>query len=297
MRNTYTIRHHTIYRYDFPVSVSHHVARLKPLSNVRQQTHAFELSILPQPEAVIERVDFFGNALHQFSLQKSHQELELEAYSEVTVDAPGAPLPDIAATCAEVRSALTQPRTPEAFEAKQFTYASPQIPILPELQDLTRSFLAESGHYLGGALALAEFIYDNYEFDPTATDVMTPVQEVVKLRRGVCQDFAHLGIACLRSIGMPVRYASGYILTNPPPGMPRLEGADASHAWISIYDPDLGWIDIDPTNNIICGEQHIAVGYGRDYQDVSLVRGAMTGGGRHSIEVGVTVAPKADALA
>ncbi|WP_309398051.1 transglutaminase family protein [Cerasicoccus maritimus] len=294
--NTYTIRHHTIYRYEAPVAVSHHVARLKPISNGRQTLQSFDISVDPTPEALIERIDFFGNTLHQFSLQKSHHELAVLTESEVTVDAPGAPLLDIAATCAEVRETLREPKTPEAFEALQFTHASPQVPVLPELHALAQKFLTDDGHYLGGVLALADYIYRNFEFDPTATDVMTPVQQVLKIKRGVCQDFAHLAIACIRSLGLPVRYASGYILTDPPEGQPRLEGADASHAWISIYDPDLGWIDIDPTNNLICDEQHIVIGYGRDYQDVSLVRGAMTGGGRHIIEVAVTVVPKLDAL-
>jgi len=291
---TYSIRHHTIYRYQFPVAMSHHVARLKPLSNFRQRTTSFELDIAPEPEAMTEREDFFGNATHQFSLQKTHQELAVEARSEVQVDSPGAPLPELTATCAEVRAACRAARDNESFAAQQFTYASPLIPLLPELQELSAKFLPENAKYLMGAMALSEYIHANFEFDPTATDVTTPVEQVLKIRRGVCQDFAQLAIAVLRAAGLPVRYASGYILTNPPPGQPRLEGADASHAWISIFDPDLGWIDIDPTNNLICGDQHIIVGYGRDYEDVSLVRGAMTGGGRHSINVGVTVAPKED---
>lgn len=289
---TYSIRHHTIYRYEFPVAVSHHVARLKPLSNYRQKTQSFELDIAPQPEGLTEREDFFGNVLHQFSLQKTHQELAVEARSEVIVDSPGAPLPELTATCSEVRESVREGRTEEAFGAQQFTYASPQVPILPELLEIAQEHLHDEGNYLSGALALANFIHEEFQFDPTATDVTTPVDQVLKIRRGVCQDFAHLAIAALRAVGLPVRYASGYILTNPPPGQPRLEGADASHAWISIYDPDLGWIDIDPTNNLVCGEQHVVIGYGRDYGDVSLVRGAMTGGGRHTIEVGVTVEPK-----
>lgn len=291
---TYCIRHHTVYRYDFPVAVSHHVARLKPITNYRQTTLSFELDIAPQPEGLTERRDFFGNTLHQFSLQKAHQELAVEAVSEVSVDSPGAPLPELTATCREVREFLRENRTEEAFAAQQFTYASPSIPLLPELLAIAEVHLPDDGNYLNGALSLANFIHTNFQFDPTATDVTTPVDQVLKIRRGVCQDFAHLAIATLRSVGLPVRYASGYILTDPPPGQPRLEGADASHAWISIYDPDLGWIDIDPTNNLVCNEQHVVIGYGRDYGDVSLVRGAITGGGHHTIEVGVTVTPKAD---
>lgn len=293
---TYSIRHHTTYRYEFPVSLSHHVARLKPLSNARQQTLFFDIDITPTPQGLVVREDFFGNALHQFSLQETHQNLTIVTCSEVQVDTPGLLLPEITATCQEVRAILREPTNEEAFAAQQFTFSSPLIPMLPELRNLAREFLPDNANYLNGVMGLANYIHENFQFDPTATDVTTPVDTVWRIRRGVCQDFAHLAIACLRSLGLPVRYASGYILTNPPEGKPRLEGADASHAWISIYDPDLGWIDIDPTNNLICGEQHIVIGYGRDYGDVSLVRGAMTGGGRHIIEVAVTVEPKEDAV-
>jgi len=289
--NAYTVLHTTTYRYDFPVACSHHVARLQPVTNERQTLREFALRIDPEPDAVQERTDFFGNAIHQFSLERPHQELSVTSEAEVMVHPLEDPLPELAATVDQVRATLRQTTNDEVFDALQYTQPSTLIPIDKPFRELGRRFLPEDGHFLGGALALANEIHEAFEFDPTATDVTTSVYELLTLERGVCQDFAHFAIACIRSLGLPVRYVSGYLLTDPPEGLPRLEGADASHAWISIFDPDLGWIDIDPTNNLICGLQHIVIGHGRDFQDVSLLTGAMTGGGNHSIEVAVTVAP------
>jgi len=288
---SYSIRHQTTYRYQAPVACSHHVARLHPVTNQRQTLRAFELAIEPSPDSMGEREDYFGNRVRHFSIEKPHQELSVTSEARVQVHPLENPLLDIAATVAQVRETLERPATDEVFAAVQFTHPSTLIPVDEPFGELARRFLPDDGHYLGGALALARHIYETFEFDSTATDVTTSVYELLKLERGVCQDFAHFAIACLRSLGLPVRYVSGYLLTDPPAGMPRLAGADASHAWISIFDPDLGWIDIDPTNNLICGDQHIVIGHGRDFQDVSLLSGAVTGGGRHFIEVAVTVAP------
>ncbi|MEO0795754.1 MAG: transglutaminase family protein [Verrucomicrobiota bacterium] len=288
---SYSITHKTIYRYQSPVACSHHVARLKAVSNFRQSCEAFQLAISPEPEQLIERVDYFGNHVHQFSLQKPHQEFVAESKSIVAVESPGAPFPEIAATCHEVREALHRSDNEELFDAMQFTYPSTVVRFDDAIADFASPFFPDDGRFLSGVLELAEHIYEHFVFDPTATDVTTPVNDVLTMKRGVCQDFAQFAIACIRSMGLPVRYVSGYLLTNPPEGQKRLEGADASHAWISIFDPDLGWIDVDPTNNMICGNQHIVVGHGRDFQDVSLIGGAVTGGGSHQIEVAVTVTP------
>lgn len=152
-------------------------------------------------------------------------------------------------------------------------------------------FLGADRPYLGAAMELSSAIFRTFEFDPGATDVSTPVDDTLRMKKGVCQDFAHLMLACLRAHGLPARYVSGYILTQPPPGKPKLQGADASHAWTSVFVPGTGWVDLDPTNNLVCGDEHITVAVGRDYADVSPLRGAVVGGGEQEITIEVTMEP------
>jgi transglutaminase-like putative cysteine protease len=176
-------------------------------------------------------------------------------------------------------------------EAYQFIFDSPYVTIWPAIRRFAAPSFSAGRPFLEAVQDLTERIYRTFTYDPTATSISTPLHDVLRHRRGVCQDFAHLEIACLRSQGLAARYVSGYLVTQPPPGQPRLRGADASHAWLSVYCPDLGWIEVDPTNNVFPGSGHIRVAFGRDYSDVSPIKGVVLGGGEHTLQVAVDVVP------
>ena len=286
---TYNIVHRTLYEYTAPVSVSHHVARLEPRATATQTCGEFVLEILPQPTLRQTRVDYFNNQLCFFSIQEVHQRLEIVTNSRVSVSAPKAPAAESARAWAEVGRLFRDPVSPEVVEPYQFVFDSPQVRASPELADYARQSFAQDTTLLAGAQDLTRRIFTDFKFDPKATTVATPIEEVWEKRRGVCQDFAHLGIACLRSLGLPARYVSGYLRTHPPAGQPRLVGADASHAWFAIFCPVAGWVDFDPTNNLQPAEEHITVAFGRDFGDVSPVAGILTGGGEHQVKVSVDV--------
>lgn len=287
----YRIEHKTAYKYAFPVAVSHHSARLEPANNSVQSLSRFSMSITPEPADLSRRIDYFGNVMHLFSIQDSHSALSVTTSSLVNVHE--LPISELSKSpdCGQVREHFGQTVTHETVRAQQFCYESPLIVNHPEIAAYAANFLKPNAPYLQAAIALMRDIHSTFEFDATATDTSTPILDFYHMRRGVCQDFAQLMIACLRSVGLPACYVSGYILTFPPKGQARLRGADASHAWVSIYVPGIGWVDLDPTNNQLCGEQHITVARGRDFSDVSLVQGAVTGGGAHTVDIAVTVTP------
>lgn len=235
-----------------------------------------------------ERSDFFGNSWNLFSLQESHQRLVITAESNVSVNRPTPQLWTLPTPLEQLPEKMAQ--TSEATELIPFQFPSPRVPDSPAFREFASSFFPAGKSLAEGAYELANYFQENFEFDPLATDENTPVQEFFHTRRGVCQDFTHLMLACLRNLRIPARYVSGYILTQPPPGQPRLEGADASHAWVSLYVPDFGWLDLDPTNGLVVGDQHVTVAWGRDFSDVSMIRGAVTGGGEQKLKVEVTMA-------
>ncbi len=286
---TYNIIHRTLYEYTAPVSVSHHVARLEPRATATQTCGEFALEILPPPALRQARVDYFKNQLCFFSIQEVHQRLEIVTQSRVSVHAPKARAPETTRAWEDVRRLFRDPVSPEVVEPYQFVFDSPQVRASLELADYARQSFAKDTTLLAGAQDLTRRIFTDFQFDPKATTVATPIEEVWEKRRGVCQDFAHLGIACLRSLGLPARYVSGYLRTHPPVGQPRRVGADASHAWFAIFCPDTGWVDFDPTNNVQPAEEHITVALGRDFGDVSPVAGILTGGGEHEVKVSVDV--------
>ena len=288
---SYRIHHKTTYNYRYPVAVSHHAARLKPITSHEQTCKNFSLDILPDSSDLIERRDYFANVTHVFSIQQPHEKLVVETRSQVDVHAKVADLKSVTLTCGEIRKAMADTARSDLLDAKQFLYETELTPQSEALREFGLRHLDDDQPFGLALTNLLQAFKDDFEFDPEATEVSTPVEEVLANRRGVCQDFAHLMIAAIKSTGLPACYASGYILTQPPPGKERLVGADASHAWISVYVPDLGWIDVDPTNNLVCGDQHVRVAYGRDYNDVSMLSGAVTGGGEHQIKVEVTVQP------
>jgi transglutaminase-like putative cysteine protease len=207
------------------------------------------------------------------------------------VNARELPAPEATPAWEEVVNLFCDPVSPEVIEPYQFVFDSPQVRASVELFDYARESFGKNTPLLVGAADLTRRIFEDFKFDPKATTVATPLEEVLEKRRGVCQDFAHLGIACLRSLGLPARYVSGYLRTRPPEGQPRRIGADAGHAWFRIFCPGTGWVDFDPTNNVQPGEEHIIVAYGRDFSDVSPVAGILTGGGKHDVQVSVDVEP------
>lgn len=285
----YRVTHTTTYHYEELASVCHNELRLTPRRDARQQPRRTQLRVDPTPSALVAQLDFFGNQVHFMTLQEPHRQLTITAKSDVAVTAVAPP--ELTPAWERVRDRLRAERAPAALDAYQFVFESPQV----AADDAVLAFAAPSfppeRPVLDAVRDLTRRIHVEFRYDKTATTVATPVAEVLRERRGVCQDFAHLEIACLRALGLAARYVSGYILTVPPPGSPRLVGADASHAWLSVWMGDAGWVDVDPTNDQLPGDQHVTVAWGRDYADVSPLRGVVLGGGEHRVSVAVDMAP------
>jgi transglutaminase-like putative cysteine protease len=296
----YRIEHETRYVYSSSVSTSQHVACLRPRELAWQHVRSHALTIDPAPARVAHRVDYFGNTVDHFELLRPHRELQVLSRAVVDVDARHATAPDITlsppwdspadanGSAGSARSAAAAAMT---IDDAQFAYASPYAVIAPELERFARVSFPRGQTVLGGAIDLMHRIHAEFRFDPSATTVTTPVTRVLAERHGVCQDFAHLQISCLRALGLRARYVSGYLLTDPPPGQPRLIGADASHAWVSVRCPHHGWVDLDPTNDVIVDRRHVTIAWGRDYGDVSPLRGVLLGGAEHTLTVGVSMTP------
>jgi transglutaminase-like putative cysteine protease len=293
----YRVLHETHYSYMYQVSLSQQYLHLSPRDFPYQQCESQLIQIDPQPEYQQSRLDYFGNLTRHITLTEPHHTLSVLADFRVVVS-PRPGVEQIQGSLAWERLAqnmLLAP-TPESLEALPFLFDSPHIRCDTALADYARQSFTPGRPHLEAALALTQQIFDEFEFDPSATEISTPLTEVLAGRRGVCQDFAQLMIGCLRSLGLPARYISGYILTQPPPGKPRLIGADASHAWVSVFCPNLGWIDFDPTNRCLVKHEHITLGWGRDFSDVTPLRGVVLGGGEQTLEVKVTVLPANEAL-
>ena len=285
----YKIQHRTTYQYASPVSVGDHVACLQPRSFAENRLVRNTLVIHPEPTTRTDRVDYFGNRLCFFTVEEPHKELVVESLSEVVVDRAAGPEPSLA--WEQSAKPLAQDHSAEGLAAYQFQFESPRIRLRAQFADYARpSFLPERP-MREALMDLTSRIHADFKFDSKVTTVRTPTEEVFKKRRGVCQDFAHLQISCLRSLGIAARYVSGYLRTYPPPGRPRLVGADASHAWVSAYSCDLGWLDVDPTNNVAPTDGHVTLAWGRDYSDVSPLRGLILGGGSNSLKVEVDMEP------
>jgi len=288
---TYRILHRTHYEYSEPVSVSHHAARVTPRDSGHQRLEDFAMSVNPEPAVRKMRTDYFGNGICFFSIQQRHREFTLEASSQVTVTAGTPPAPTLSPAWEEAVAMFRDPVSPEVVEPYQFCFDSPMVRTSPELAAYALESFTEDVPLLVAAGNLSQRIFTDFKYDPVATTVATPLEEVWTRRRGVCQDFAHVAIACLRSLGVPARYVSGYLRTRPPEGQPRRIGVDASHAWFAAYCPRIGWVDFDPTNNLLPGEEHITVACGRDFTDVSPLSGIISGGGFHDVTVSVDVEP------
>jgi transglutaminase-like putative cysteine protease len=287
----YSISHVTTFNYSYPVVVSHHSAFLKPRNNREQKCHRFDLNINPRTADIIERKDFFGNTSQLFSIQEPHDQLIVESKSIVSSSAVQVSLEDLTLDCKSIRAALNSPHRNMVSDEQQFVYPTVVTPDHETVQAFGNRFFKDSAPIGTGLLEILEAFKNEFIFDATATEVHTPIIESLEKKSGVCQDFAHLLIATARASGLSAQYCSGYILTTPLEGQPRLIGADASHAWVAIHVPDIGWVHVDPTNNQSCDDQYILVATGRDYSDVTMLKGAVTGGGKHTVKVGVTMLP------
>jgi len=283
--------HETAYDYAPVVRTAQHMAHLKPARTPRQQLLAHRLTVDPAPAQQTESIDVYGNVRSFFSLQHAHERLQVVADSLVAT-APAAE-PASSPPWPQVAERMRYHRDTRYDPAAEFAFASPYVPRDPALAAYAQASFPEGRPLLDAARELMHRIHADFEYAPAATDVNTPALQALSLRRGVCQDLAHVMLGCLRSLGLPARYVSGYLLTEPAPGQPRLVGSDASHAWVSLYLPGEGgpgaWADLDPTNDRAPGEDYVTLAIGRDYADVSPMRGVIHGGARHTLRVAVTV--------
>lgn len=288
----YRVRHQTIYDYVEAVSVSHHAVRLTPRDLRGQKRRTSELSVWPVPPSPAStHTDYFGNTVTSFTLPESHSRMSVEAISELEVQAQPVPTLSSSPAWESVRDTVADDHSADGLQAYQFAFDSIRVSAKPDLAAYASESFPQRRPLLEAVLDLTTRINQDFRFDAKATEVTTPVETFFEKRRGVCQDFSHLQIACMRSLGLPARYVSGYLRTMPPPGRARLVGADASHAWCSAWCPGFGWVDFDPTNNCIPTDGHITLAWGRDYSDVSPIRGVLLGGAKHTLKVGVDVMP------
>ena len=288
----YRITHTTTYNYSEPVSLCQNIAHLTPRLCPQQHSERSVLSITPDTAVIEERVDYFGNPVSYFTLQEPHRELTVVVTHRVSVH-PG-PLPVASSTPSweEVRDHLPKDRSPILLDAYQYVFDSRYAAADTRYAEYAARSFTPGRVIFDAAADLTSRIHADFVYDPRATTLATPVAEVFESRRGVCQDFAHLMLACLRSIGLAGRYVSGYLSTLPPTGQLRLVGADATHAWVSVFCGSAGWVDFDPTNNQVPADRHILLAWGRDYEDVSPLKGVILGGGQHRVRVGVDVVPE-----
>jgi transglutaminase-like putative cysteine protease len=281
--------HRTVYRYGDPATTSHHEARLTPRQSEVQRTITHELDFSPGPATRRARLDYFGNRTNYFGLIEPHRKLEVTATSLVETSQVYLPEFELTPAWERVAERLRLDLRGDVLQATQMRFGSPLVPRLESLRDYAAPSFSPQCPVLVGVRHLMGRIHSDFAYDPGATDLSTPLATVMQLRRGVCQDFAHAMAGCLRSLGLAARYTSGYLRTHPPPGQPRLIGADASHAWVAVWVPDHGWVDFDPTNNLCPDQEHITLAVGRDFSDVTPLRGVILGGGRHQLEVSVDV--------
>jgi transglutaminase-like putative cysteine protease len=287
----FEVSHRTIYDYAQTVSISLHLLHLLPRQCPHQSCGETALEVTPAPSVRHEGRDYFGNPINFVTIQQGHRRLVLHALSFIDVTVPVVPEPGATPPWEEVAARLASDRSAETLEALEHRFASPYTPIEPELEAYARASFTERRPLLEAARDLTRRIFEDFKYDSGSTSVGTPIGEAFRNRHGVCQDFAHIEIACLRALGLAARYVSGYLLTRPPEGKEKLVGSDASHAWVSLWVPAHGWVDLDPTNDLIPKDEHVTLAWGRDYGDVSPVQGVMFGGSEHRVSVAVDVTP------
>ncbi len=288
----YRIKHITEYIYAARVSHCYNMAHLIPRTTRRQKCLSAQINVSPNTSYSSKREDYFGNTAYHFEIQRPHKKLIITASSDVTTDVQSSGIDlDLGISYTAAKQIIATSRAPEALAAREFMLDSTMVSAIPALRDYAASSFESERPLLSSVKELTERIYTDFTYCPESTTIATPLEEVLEKKRGVCQDFAHLQIACLRALGIPAKYVSGYLETLPPPGKEKLVGADASHAWVSVYSPSEGWFEFDPTNNCLAGEQHIITAWGRDYFDVTPLRGVIYGGGeRPLLNISVDVA-------
>ena len=292
------VTHLTRYNYQPRVDNAQHMAYLTPAQSSQQELLQHTLTVTPPPTEHEQMLDIYGNTRSFFSIQESHTQLSVLAHSIVTTRAPHTLFSEI--TWEQVQERFRYHALTTYNSAAEFVFASPSVPIHQDFEVYALSSFAPNTSLLDCAQHLMQRIYTDFSYETDSTEVNTPTLQALHQRSGVCQDFAHIMVACFRAMGLPARYASGYLLTQPPPGQARLIGSDASHAWASIFLPDDStseavdsgqWVDFDPTNNRRPGEDYVTLATGRDFGDVSPLRGVIQGGGDHTLKVEVTVTP------
>jgi transglutaminase-like putative cysteine protease len=283
--------HTTIYDYIEPVSLCHNVFHLTARTGPWQSRRSGELRISPPPSVMTERIDYFGNTATFATIEEPHRQLSVTSINVTELTPASLPMADQTPPWETVRDQLRHECSPDVVAASQFSFDSPYVRTGAAFAAYAAPSFPAGRPILEAVIDLTKRIHSEFRYDPTATTIATPIKEVLERRHGVCQDFAHLQIGCLRSLGLAARYVSGYLRTTPPAGRPRLTGAEASHAWISFFCPGSGWIDIDPTNNQVPFDQHIVLAWGRDYDDVSPIKGVILGGGTHTVKVMVDIVP------
>jgi transglutaminase-like putative cysteine protease len=286
----YQVRHRTTYLYQDQVTIGYNELFLTPRETPWQRLIEHRIVVTPTPSIMRDHADFFGNTATYVEVHTLHSrfEVELQAQVEVLERPPVPDSPPWEAVVAEVGSMAGLP----VSDVLPFIHPSTYVTLSPAVLAFALSSFPAGRPILEAAQDLMHRIYREFKFQSGTTTIGTPQDEVLRLRKGVCQDFAHLQVACLRALRLPARYVSGYLMTTPPPGQPRMVGADASHAWLSVYGgAEAGWIDLDPTNDCVPGTKHVTLAWGLDYRDVSPVRGIVLGGGDHRLDFGVDVAP------
>ncbi|MCA9098717.1 MAG: transglutaminase family protein [Planctomycetaceae bacterium] len=289
----YRVLHQTMYTNTTPVSVGYNEVWLTPRGTDRQSVLTHRIDIEPEPSNRGEITDYFGNTVTQILFNQGYSTLSISSVNEIEV-APSTVSPAKTIPWEDVQRELQEHRTLKSLEAYEFAFESPRCRLSDEFADYGRDLLVPGCSLRDFLFKLMNRFHSEFQFDSTATNVSTPVEQVFRQRRGVCQDFSHLMISILRSLGFAARYVSGYLRTVPPPGKPRLVGADNSHAWVGIYAGDGDWIDIDPTNNQFPSTDHVTVAWGRDYSDVAPVKGVYIGGSSLRLTVSVDVSPMED---
>lgn len=292
MSQRYHVIHETFYHYAMSVALSQHLLHLAPCHSEFQCVLHHHIEISPEPFERKAHHDWFGNACEWIAVRQPHEHLRLIAASTVEViERPKGWREATGPAWESVAAMLSAFPSKAPLEAQEFALASPQVPLLEEVRLWALASFTPGRPLLDAARHLMQRMWREFEFDPKASTVSTPVSEIFQRRRGVCQDFAQLMLCALRSLGLAARYMSGYILTHPAPGTRRLIGADASHAWVQVWCPENGWVGFDPTNNQQPNLEHIILGWGRDFSDVTPMRGVILGGASHEVEAHVTMMP------
>ncbi len=284
----YKIKHSTTYKYADFVSLCQNQARLTPKTNHKQICHSSYIEITPSTSYLREYTDYFDNKVTVFEIAKQHKKLTVTMVSEVELLVKqGSNLSSFDMPWKDARDLLAEPKTRDLLKVSEFVLPSQLTPLEKGIQDYALESFTPEMNLIEGCTSLMARIFHDFHYDPGFTTISTPLSIVFAQKRGVCQDFAHFALACVRSIGLAGRYVSGYIETLPPEGEVKLEGADATHAWFAIYVPNYGWVDFDPTNNVLPTEQHITLAVGRDFSDVTPLKGVVFGGGSQVLDVAV----------